>query len=44
MNELGLEKKLVNSEKELMIGLKWDEIEGQVIDLDLQCIILNELG
>lgn len=24
--------------------MKWDECPGQEIDLDLQCVILNELG
>lgn len=25
-------------------GLKWDVFQGKDIDLDLQCILLNELG
>ena len=34
----------VNPASVITIGLKWDEIQGQEIDLDLQCVIMNELG
>jgi len=34
----------INPASVITVGLKWDEIQGQEIDLDLQCVVMNELG
>ncbi len=44
MNSAPQLNKSLNPSSSYQIGLKWDEVQGQEIDLDLQCVIMNELG
>lgn len=41
MSSLGIVENLENF---IQIGLMWDELPDVVCDLDLQCVLLNEIG
>lgn len=37
-------KKSIPLEGDLYIGLAWEELKDKQLDLDLQCILMNEIG
>ncbi|KAL4508061.1 hypothetical protein ABPG72_021434 [Tetrahymena utriculariae] len=44
MQQIQQQKRQISAVEDILVGLSWEEVRGQSIDLDLQCVLLNDIG